>query len=73
MANPNINDVVFIEDLLDYVKTTYSSNESKVFAIGTSNDGHFAIRLAEEIPNRITAFASIAASNSVNSDCNSLR
>ena len=50
----------------------YSSNESKVFAIGTSNGGHFAIRLAEEIPNRITAFASIAASNSVNSDCNSL-
>ena len=71
-GNPTINDVSFIENLLDYVQATYHSNESKVFAVGTSNGGHFAIRLAEEIPNRITAFASIVASNSKNTECNSL-
>lgn len=73
LTNPTINDVSFIENLLEFVKTTYNSNESKVFAVGTSNGGHFAIRLAEEIPSRITAFASIVASNSVNSECNSLQ
>ena len=69
-TNPTSNDVKFIEDLLDFVKAKYNSNSSKVFATGTSNGGHFAIRLAQEIPNKFTAFASIVASNAVNSQCN---
>ncbi len=69
-ANPTTNDVEFIVHLLDFVKAKYNSNNSKVFAVGTSNGGHFSIRLAQEIPDRITAFASVAASNSVNSECN---
>lgn len=68
-TNPNTNDVQFTVDLLDFVKTQYNSNDSKTYAVGTSNGGHFAIRLAQEIPNRITAFASIVASNAVNSKC----
>lgn len=68
-ANPTTNDVQFIVDLLDFVKAKYNSNDLKVFAVGTSNGGHFAIRLAQEIPNRITAFASVVASNPVNSEC----
>jgi polyhydroxybutyrate depolymerase len=68
-SNPTSNDVQFVNYLLDFVKAKYSSNASKVFAVGTSNGGHFAIRLAQEIPNRITAFASIVAANSVNSKC----
>jgi polyhydroxybutyrate depolymerase len=70
-ANPNVNDVGFIVDLLNHVQITYHTNEARVFAVGTSNGGHFAIRLAEEIPGSITAFASIVASNAVNADCNS--
>lgn len=68
-TNPTSDDVQFISDLLDFVQAKYKSNPSKVFAVGTSNGGHFAIRLAQEIPNKITAFASIVASNSVNSKC----
>ena len=68
-TNPNADDVLFTIDLLDFVKTKYNSNDSRVFAVGTSNGGHFAIRLAQEIPNRIAAFASIVASNAVNSKC----
>jgi len=70
-TNPTNNDVVFIDQLLDHVKMQYNSNESKVYAVGTSNGGHFAIRLAEELPNKLTAFASIVASNAVNSNCTS--
>lgn len=66
---PTVNDVQFINELLDLIQVSYNSNESKVFAVGTSNGGHFAIRLAQEIPFRITAFASILASNATNSEC----
>jgi polyhydroxybutyrate depolymerase len=68
-TNPTTNDVSFINNLLDFVTTKYNSNSQKIYAIGTSNGGHFAIRLAQEIPNKITAFASVVASNSVNSQC----
>lgn len=68
-TNPTTNDVQFVIDLLDFVKAKYNSNNSKIFAVGTSNGGHFAIRLAQEIPNRITAFASLVAANAVNSKC----
>ncbi len=68
-TNPTSNDVEFIIGLLDFVQAKYKSNASKVFAVGTSNGGHFAIRLAHEIPNKMTAFASIVAPNSVNSKC----
>lgn len=59
----------FIVNLLDFIKEKYNSNDSKVFAVGTSNGGHFAIRLAQEIPDRITSFASVVASDAANSEC----
>lgn len=66
---PTLNDVLFTTNLLNLIKEKYNSNDSKVFAVGTSNGGHFAIRLAQEVPDRITAFASIVASNAANSEC----
>src|SRR5690606_35918761 len=57
------------ENLLDFIKAKYKSNDLKVFAVGTSNGGYFVNRLAQEIPDRITAFASIVASNAANSEC----
>jgi polyhydroxybutyrate depolymerase len=66
---PTFNDVEFIVNLLDFIKEKYNSNDAKVFAVGTSNGGHFANRLAQEIPDRITAFASVVASNAANSEC----
>ena len=66
---PTVNDVDFTVVLLDLIKEKYNSNDAKVFAVGSSNGGHFANRLAQEIPHRITAFASIVASNAANSEC----
>ncbi len=68
-TNPTTNDVEFVVSLLDFINAKYNSDASKVFAVGTSNGGHFAIRLAQEIPEKITAFASVLASNAVNSHC----
>jgi polyhydroxybutyrate depolymerase len=55
-TNPTGNDVLFTSNLLDYIINKYQANSSKIYAVGTSNGGHFSIRLAQEIPNRITAF-----------------
>lgn len=68
-TNPTVDDMQFVISLLNHIKTKYNSNAAKVFALGTSNGGHFAIRLAQEIPDRITAFAAIVAANAVNSKC----
>lgn len=68
--NPSTDDVAFILNLLDFIEGKYHSDATKVYATGTSNGGHFAIRLAQEIPDRLTAFAAIVAANAVNSECN---
>ena len=66
---PNSNDVLFTVSLLDYIEDTYQSDDARVYAVGTSNGGYFANRLAHEIPDRIAAFASIVAPNAANTDC----
>jgi len=54
---------------IDFVLNEHNANSSKVFAVGTSNGGHMAMRLAQEIPDKLKAFAAIVASNSINSKC----
>ena len=68
-GNPQSNDVLFISQLLEKVKTDYDHNANKVYVAGVSNGGQMAIRLATEIPEKITAFAAIVASMPVNSKC----
>jgi len=69
MGNTNANDVSFIADLLTALQREFEYDAKKVFVVGTSNGGHMAIRLAQELPDRITAFASILAAMAVNSEC----
>jgi polyhydroxybutyrate depolymerase len=69
VGNSEQNDVLFISTLIDNIVNTYQANANRVYANGTSNGGHFCIRLAEEIPEKITAFAAIVSSNAVNSEC----
>lgn len=68
-GNSVANDVLFIESLIDFVLNEQNANDSKIFAVGTSNGGHMAMRLAQEIPKKLSAFASIVASNPVNLQC----
>lgn len=68
-GNPVANDVLFIENLIDVVSNEQNANDSRVFVVGTSNGGQMAMRLAQEIPEKLSAFAAIIASNPVNSQC----
>ncbi len=68
-GNPVSNDVLFIDNLIDFIGQEHLADASKVFAVGTSNGGHMAMRLAQEMPDKLTAFAVIVASNPVNSQC----
>lgn len=66
---PSTDDVGFINALLDTLQHTLHYNERKVYMVGISNGGHFIMRLAQEIPNRMTAFASIVSSYAASSKC----
>lgn len=68
-TNSKADDVLFISKLLDSIVDEYQANPQRVYATGHSNGGHFAIRLAQEIPEKITAFAAISASHAANSEC----
>ncbi len=68
-TNPTTDDVGFIRALMDKIMNTYKADTKKVFAMGTSNGGHFAQRLAQEIPQKITAFGAVVASRAKNSKC----
>jgi polyhydroxybutyrate depolymerase len=56
-----IDDVSFVRALIAKFKTDHSINPSRIFAMGWSNGGHFAYRLAFEIPDEIAAIAAVTA------------
>jgi len=66
---PDVNDVQFLDDLIEHIKMTYSSQNANVFAVGISNGGLMTMRLANEIPDKLTAMAIIIASKPANSEC----
>lgn len=67
----NIDDKSFVSELIEKFRNNYKIDSKRVFATGYSNGGHFAFRLALEMPDKITAIASVAASlpTSSNNDC----
>ena len=68
-TNSNADDIMFISTLIEEITTSYQANPNRVYISGSSNGGHMCIKLAQEIPEKITAFASIVSSNAVNSEC----
>ena len=70
-GSPQTNDVLFINQLLDKIDQEYNYNENKMYVAGISNGGHMAMRLALEIPEKVTAFAAVVASMPENSQCTS--
>ncbi|NND34821.1 MAG: T9SS type A sorting domain-containing protein [Saprospiraceae bacterium] len=69
-STSGVDDVGFINALLDTLYSRYSIDTSRVFATGMSNGGFMSYRLACEIPDRIAAIAPVACSMSV-SRCDS--
>lgn len=64
-SNNNIDDVGFINALLDTLIAQYSIDTNKIYATGISNGGFMAYRLACELSDRIAAIAPVAASMSM--------
>lgn len=55
------DDVGFISALIDHMIATYDIDPHRVYAVGCSNGGIMACRLAVELPERIAAVAALAA------------
>jgi len=71
-SNTEVDDVGFINALLDTLMAKYQIDTSRVYATGMSNGGFMSYRLACELSDRIAAIAPVAASMSL-SDCNPTR
>lgn len=63
------DDVAFLSALLDELKTQYNYDDKKVYVAGVSNGGFMTLRLAMEIPEKITAIAVVVANMPGNTEC----
>lgn len=69
------DDVGFTSKIIDTMAAMYSVNLNRVYACGMSNGGYFSYRLACELPDKITAIASVTGSmtDSMHLYCNPAR
>jgi len=58
--NSNVDDLGFINALIDTIANNYSIDQSRVYACGFSMGGFMAQRLACELNDRVAAIASVA-------------
>lgn len=64
-SDSDIDDIGFIDALIDTLISKYPIDESKIYATGMSNGGFMSYRLACELSERIAAIAPVAASMSM--------
>jgi polyhydroxybutyrate depolymerase len=57
-----IDDVKFIDQLINYIVITYHADASRIYVTGISNGGFMTTRLACQLHNKIAAIAVVAAS-----------
>jgi polyhydroxybutyrate depolymerase len=62
----NVDDVGFIDALIDTLKSHYRVDPDRVYATGISNGGMLAYRLAVDLAGRIAAVAPVAATGVLN-------
>ena len=68
-GNPTTNDVAFLVAAAHEVAEDRNIDLENVFAVGTSNGGHMAQRLADEAPSLVRGIGVIAAGVTANSAC----
>lgn len=56
----SVDDVAFIADLLEHLKSEFLINTGRIYAAGISNGGMMALRLAAEISPQLAGAASVA-------------
>ena len=64
-SSSNVDDVGFIDSLLDTLVDRYAIDTNRIYATGMSNGGFMSYRLACELSDRIAAIAPVSASMSV--------
>ncbi len=69
VGNPDTDDVGFISELLTSLHDELEYDVDRVYITGVSNGGFMTMRLAQEIPERLAAFASIIITLPENSKC----
>ncbi len=57
-----VNDIQFLNNLIDSLSAQYNIDPNRIYSCGLSNGGFMSESLACELSNRITAIASVAAS-----------
>ena len=57
-ASSTVDDVGFVEAIIDTLTTNYNINESRIYACGNSNGGYFSFELGCKLSNRIAAIGS---------------
>ena len=58
----SVNDVEFIDFLIELISDQYNINQDRVYATGMSNGGFFSYLLACQLSNKIAAIASVTGS-----------
>ena len=58
--NPQVNDVLFVSNLLNYLQSTLCINPTRIYATGFSNGGGMTNLLACKMADRIAAFAPVS-------------
>ncbi len=69
IVSSDVDDVHFIETLIDIISDNHNVNQNRIYISGTSNGGFMALRLAVEKSNKIAAVAAIAAAMPAVSEC----
>lgn len=68
-SNPAVNDVGFIDALINQFSSLFNIDTNRIYASGTSNGGHMSLRLALELSNKIAAVAPVVAAMPASSCC----
>lgn len=68
----DVDDVGFIDDLIDVLSTEYAIDPARIYATGMSTGGMFSYRLACDLTGRIAAIASVSGTGSI-TDCDPSR
>ena len=58
--NPQVNDVLFVNDLLNHLQSSYCIDAHRIYATGFSNGGGMTNLLACKLADRIAAFAPVS-------------
>lgn len=68
---PNVNDVKFVDTLLDTLGVKFNVDMRRVYATGHSNGGFMCFKIAIELGNRVAAIAPISCVLRVDTEINS--